>query len=110
MWGGLESDLQNLSQIYIFLSVNSFILFMDQLIELSKSKEFEKSNLEDIELNDQEMKQISTLGISLLVLITELIILVYLKSILNFCIICIIILSTIFILKHSKIKKQKFLR
>ena len=90
MWGGLELDLQDLSQIYILLSVNSFIVFMDQLIELSKSKEFEKSNLEDIELNEKEMKQISTVGISLLVLITELIILIYLKSILSFCIILLI--------------------
>lgn len=102
---------QILSQIYLVFCINSFIVFMDQLIELSKSKEFKKSNLQDIELNAQEIKNVSSAGISLLILLTEVTILVYLKSVLIFCIISIVILFTIFIFEHSKIKKkQKFLK
>ena len=110
MWGFLESDLQDLSQIYIFLSVNSFIVLIDQLIELSKNREFEKKDSRDIELKEEDIKLITSIGVSFLTLTTEIIVLLFLKSLLVFLLISFMILSTIFLFKHSKIKKTKFFK
>jgi hypothetical protein len=101
---------ETLSQIYIILSINSFLVLMDQLIELSKSKEFEKDDLNNLELNLDEIKSVNTIGISLMTLSVELTILIFLKSLLIFIIISIILTLIIFILKHSKLKKLKIFK
>jgi lipoprotein signal peptidase len=110
MWSALESDLQDLSQIYIFLSVNSFIVLIDQLIKLSKNREFEKKDSKDIELKEEDIKLITSIGASFLTLTTEIIVLLFLKSLLVFLLISFMILSTIFLFKHSKIKKTKIFK
>jgi hypothetical protein len=101
---------ETLSQIYIILSINSFLVLMDQLIELSKSKEFEKDDLNNLELNLDEIKSVSSIGISLITLLVELTILIFLKSLLIFIIISILLTLIIFIVKHSKLKELKIFK
>jgi len=47
----MKDTIENLSQIYIILSINSFLVLIDKLIEISKCKEFEKNILNSLELN-----------------------------------------------------------
>jgi len=103
---------ETLPQIYIILSINSFLVLIDQLIELSKSKKFEKDDLNNLELNLDEIKSVSSIGISLITLLVELTILIFLKSLLIFIIISIILILIliIFIVKHSKLKKLKIFK
>jgi hypothetical protein len=101
---------KTLPQIYIILSINSFLVLIDQLIELSKSKKFEKNDLNNLELNLDEIKSVSSIGISLITLLVELTILIFLKSSLIFIIISIILTLIIFIFKHSKLKKLKIFK
>jgi len=98
---------ETLTQIYIILSINSFLVLIDQLIELSKSGKFEK---DDLELNLDEIKSVTSIGISLITLLVELTILIFLKSLLIFIIISIILTLIIFIVKHSKLKKLKIFK
>lgn len=106
----MNDTMESLSQIYIILSINSFLVLTDQLIEISKCKEFEKNILNSLELNQNEIRSISSIGISLITLSTEIIILIFLKSLLKFIIISLILLLIIFIFKHSNIKKTRVFR
>jgi hypothetical protein len=103
----MNDTIQNLSQIYIILSINSFLVIVDQLIEISKCKEFEKNSLNDLELNQDEIKSVNSIGISLITLSIELLILIFLKSLVKFIFISLILLLVIFIFKHSNLKKTK---
>ncbi len=103
----MNEIIEYLWKIYIFLSVNSFIVLLDQLIEISKSDQFNKEKIDDIQLNNDEIKTISSIGISLLTLLIEIIILIILKKLTIFIIIAFLISTTISFIKHYRIKKTK---
>jgi hypothetical protein len=77
------------------------------LIEISKSDQFNKEKIDDIQLNNDEIKTISSIGISLLTLLIEIIILIILKKLTIFIIIAFLISTTISFIKHYRIKKTK---